>query len=126
LSNAATHQPAAHNAHFANLHVQTPSLRISNWKYFVRGCGRQPDRPHRAGVIYATRALHIVVIPAKAGIHFANPQERAVDGLDSRFRGNDLRFERDAIPTPSPTLSLTGYRPFAKFSKGKAFWILDF
>jgi hypothetical protein len=31
------------------------------------------------------------VIPAKAGIHSADLRKRAVYGLDSRFRGNDLR-----------------------------------
>jgi len=33
--------------------------------------------------------LQGAVIPAKAGIHSANPRKSAVCGLDSRFRGND-------------------------------------
>ena len=33
--------------------------------------------------------LQAVVIPAKAGIHSANPWKCASLGLDSRFRGND-------------------------------------
>jgi hypothetical protein len=38
------------------------------------------------------------VIPAKAGIHLASLRKCAVDGLDSRFRGNDWRFESDPMP----------------------------
>jgi len=48
-------------------------------------------------------ALEAAVIPAKAGIHSANLRKRAVDGLDSRFRGNDRRFESDPIPNDSNT-----------------------
>jgi hypothetical protein len=40
-------------------------------------------------VICETRALQAAVIPAKAGIYSANLRKCAVDGLDSRFRGND-------------------------------------
>ena len=43
------------------------------------------------------------VIPAKAGIHAANLRKCAVDGLDSRFRGNDRRFERHPIPNDTTT-----------------------
>ena len=49
------------------------------------------------GLICTTWALEAAVIPAKAGIHSANPRKCAVGGLDSRFRGNDGRFERDPI-----------------------------
>ena len=41
------------------------------------------------GVICETWALEAAVIPAKAGIYSANLRKFAVDGLDSRFRGND-------------------------------------
>jgi|GEM_PF-1098349 hypothetical protein len=41
---------------------------------------------------------HTAVIPAKAGIHSPNPRKCAVDGLDSRFRGNDRRFETGPVP----------------------------
>ena len=34
------------------------------------------------------------VIPAKAGIQFANLQKYAADELDSRFRGNDCDLQR--------------------------------
>jgi hypothetical protein len=36
--------------------------------------------------------LGSVTCPAKAGIHGANLQKRAVKELDSRFGGNDQRF----------------------------------
>ena len=39
------------------------------------------------------------------GIYPANPQKCAVRGLDSRFRGNDRRFERDPIPNDTTTES---------------------
>jgi hypothetical protein len=39
----------------------------------------------------------LAVIPAKAGIHFANLQESAVERLDSRFRGSDRRYETETI-----------------------------
>ena len=50
-----------------------------------------------------TWALEVAVIPAKAGIHSANVWKCAVDGLDSRFRGNDRRFERDPIQKDTST-----------------------
>jgi len=60
------------------------------------------------GVICETWALEVAVIPAKAGIHCANLRKYPVGGLDSRFRGNDWRLERDTIPngtnTPTPCL----------------------
>jgi hypothetical protein len=62
------------------------------------------------GVICETWALQAAVIPAKApvipakaGIHPANLRKCAVEGLDSRFRGNDWRFERDPIPNDTTT-----------------------
>jgi len=45
--------------------------------------------------------LPAAVIPAKAGIYSAIHWNCAVNGLDSRFRGNDRRCERD--PTPNDT-----------------------
>jgi len=76
---------------------------------------------HQAGtdVICETWALQAAVIPAKAGIHSANLQKSAVDGLDSRFRGNDRRFERDPIPNDTTTgkrttrfaFSVCGFKP---------------
>jgi hypothetical protein len=55
------------------------------------------------GVICETWALEAAVIPAKAGIYSANLRKCVVDGLDSRFRGNDRRFERDPIPNDTNT-----------------------
>jgi hypothetical protein len=49
-----------------------------------------------------------LVIPAKAGIHSANFLKCAVYGLDSRFRGNDLRTERDPFQiAPLPGLHVS-------------------
>ena len=56
-----------------------------------------------SGVICEKQALQAAVIPAKAGIHSANLRKCAVHGLDSRFRGNDLRFVRDDIPNDTTT-----------------------
>jgi len=53
---------------------------------------RFPVAAPGGGVIWSA------VIPAKAGIHSTNLRKCAVEGLDSRFRGNDWRFERDPIP----------------------------
>ena len=48
-------------------------------------------------VICSAWAPLVAVIPAKAGIHSANLRKCAVEGLDSRFRGNDLCFEREPM-----------------------------
>jgi hypothetical protein len=48
-------------------------------------------------------ASQAAVIPEKAGIHSANPRKAPVVGLDSRFRGNDRRFERGPIPNDTTT-----------------------
>ena len=57
------------------------------------------------GEIWVSR---VAAIPAKAGIYSANLQKCAVPGVDSRFRGNDLRLQMqheaqrhgmDALPT---------------------------
>jgi len=55
------------------------------------------------GVICGTRGLAGTVIPAEAGIHTASHWKCAADALDSRFRGNDLYFERDPIPNDTTT-----------------------
>ena len=55
------------------------------------------------GVICETRARPSAVIPAKAGIYSASQWKCGVDGLDSRFRGNDHFFERDPIPNDTTT-----------------------
>ena len=56
------------------------------------------------GVICETWALEAVVIPAKAGIYLGKPSEmRCQRALDSRFRGNDRRFEKDPIPSDTTT-----------------------
>ncbi|MGD0010023.1 MAG: lysylphosphatidylglycerol synthase transmembrane domain-containing protein [Terriglobia bacterium] len=60
-------------------------------------------RRRGTGVICETWALEAAVIPAKAGIYSANLRKCAVDGLDSRFRGNDRRFKRDPIPNDTTT-----------------------
>ena len=71
-----------------------------------------------SGVICATWALEVAVIPAKAGIHPANLWRCAVYRLDSRFRGNDWCFEMDATPidtdTRRPTVSQLGSYALAK------------
>jgi hypothetical protein len=59
--------------------------------------------PAGTGVICEAWALQAAVIPAKAGIYPANLRKCAVDGLDSRFRGNDRRFEGDPIPNDTNT-----------------------
>ena len=45
-----------------------------------------------------TRTFVGPVIPAKAGIYFASHGNRAESKVDSRFRGNDRRPERDMVP----------------------------
>jgi hypothetical protein len=57
-----------------------------------------------SGIGAKTWALQVAVIPAKAGIHPTNLRESAVDGLDSRFRGNDC-FGRDTLPNDTNTRS---------------------
>jgi hypothetical protein len=64
-----------------------------------RQCSRRPD----AGVICETWALEAVVIPAKAGIQSLDSAFPQVCRVDSRFRGNDWRFERDPIPNDTAT-----------------------
>jgi len=49
---------------------------------------RVPQKCNRRRMDFETH-----VIPAKAGIHSAKARECAIDGLDSRFRGNDWRVE---------------------------------
>jgi hypothetical protein len=56
------------------------------------------------------------VIPAKAGIHSANPWKRAVPKLDSRFRGNDRRLEW--IPIPNDTSICACLAPDILINKG--------
>jgi hypothetical protein len=51
----------------------------------------------RFGVVWETWALEVAVIPAKAGTYPPSLWKCVMDGLDSRFRGNDRRFERDPI-----------------------------
>jgi hypothetical protein len=54
-------------------------------------------------VICKRCALEAAVIPAKAGIHSSNLQKCIAHVLDSRFRGNDRRLVRDAIPNDTTT-----------------------
>jgi hypothetical protein len=56
------------------------------------------------GFICGLWALQAPVIPAKAGIQCENLRKPTVDGLDSRFRGNDRRFE--TVPPPNDTSTL--------------------
>ena len=60
-------------------------------------------QPLGTSVIYETWVLQASVIPAKAGIYSANLRKCPVDGLDSRFGGNDRRPERDPIPNDANT-----------------------
>ena len=55
------------------------------------------------GVSCEALASQVAVIPAKAGIHSANFLKCAIYGLDSRFRGNDLRIERNPIRNDTST-----------------------
>ncbi len=57
-----------------------------------------------SGVVREIWALQVAVIPVKPRIHSANFRKCAVNGLDSRFRGNDRCFVMDAIPN----VTLTG------------------
>jgi hypothetical protein len=54
-------------------------------------------------IICKTGKLQSAVIPAKAGIHFADLLKRVVYGLDSRFRGNDRCFSRGPVPNGTNT-----------------------
>ncbi len=47
--------------------------------------------------------LEAAVIPAKAGIYSEDLRKYIVEGLDSRFRGNDRRFETDPMPNDTTT-----------------------
>src|SRR5437773_971001 len=64
---------------------------------------------HGDGVIcqmWALRGAVIpspLVIPAKAGIYSANPRQSGVEGWDSRFCWNDMRFEGGSIPNDTST-----------------------
>ena len=62
------------------------------------------------GVICEIWAFQAAVIPAKPGIYSANLRKCVVDGLDSRFRGNDRRSERDPIPNDTTTHLSGGLR----------------
>jgi hypothetical protein len=65
--------------------------------------------PSGAGDICGTWTLQVPVIPAKAGIHRENLPKSIVDGLDSRFRGNDPGFQRNPNPNGgAPIFPLTG------------------
>jgi len=61
------------------------------------------------GVICKVWALRAAVIPAKVGIYSANLRGCAVDGLDSRFRGNDCApndtSTRSVLPRDTPFLT---------------------
>jgi hypothetical protein len=68
--------------------------------------------PHATVVISETQARWDAVIPAKAGIHSSSLRKWAVYRLDSRFFGNDRRFEMDPVPsdtTTNPTAFLTAF-----------------
>jgi hypothetical protein len=56
-----------------------------------------------SGVICATRMLRATVIPAKAGIHTPGLWKCAVEGLDSRLRGNDRDVESDNMTNDATT-----------------------
>ncbi|MGD0009849.1 MAG: hypothetical protein ABSE93_15050 [Terriglobia bacterium] len=73
------------------------------WTATERKCWGDGTSATGTGVICETWALEAAVIPAKAGIHSANLRKCPVEGLDSRFRGNDQRFERDPIPSDTTT-----------------------
>jgi hypothetical protein len=59
------------------------------WTATERKCWGDGTSATGTGVICETWAPEPAVIPAKAGIHSANLRKCAVEGLDSRFRGND-------------------------------------
>jgi hypothetical protein len=60
-----------------------------------------PYGTRAVGVICETWAVQVAVIPAKAGIQSPSLRKQAVYRLNSRFRGNDRRFEMDLIPNDS-------------------------
>jgi hypothetical protein len=68
--------------------------------------GRSATVALGSGVTCETWALEAAVIPAKAGIHSANHRKCAPGGLDSRFRGNDRRFESAPITNNTDTVAL--------------------
>jgi hypothetical protein len=73
------------------------------WTAIERKCWGDATSATGTGVICETWPSQTAVIPAKAGIHSANLRKCLVEGLDSRFRGNDGRFERDPIPSDTTT-----------------------
>jgi hypothetical protein len=83
----------------ANCRLPTAFEGSSNWRDSL------PLLRPGTGVICETWALEAAVIPAKAGIYSAKLRKCTVDGLDSRFRGNDRRFEGDPIPNDTTTRS---------------------
>jgi hypothetical protein len=56
------------------------------------------------GVIWDGITFETPVIPAKAGIHSANLRKCAVEGLGSRFRGNDCGLQRPCLANDTSTL----------------------
>ena len=92
-----------------------PDARKSAGRYF----SHRTRNPTRQG-----RALLGPVIPAQAGIHFAILLILAGDGLDSRLRGNDKRFDRTPIPNETQPWSqhfrFTDYRIEGLTAVGRA------
>jgi hypothetical protein len=84
-------------------------MEIGKWKLVER------LEDSGTGVICETWALQAAVIPAKAGIYSTNLRKCAVDGMDSRFRGNDRCFERDPIPKDTTTRIPNLKQPFSIF-----------
>jgi hypothetical protein len=71
----------------------------------IRGTRRdvRPNSFLSAGRRAALPRFHSAVIPAKAGIYFASHRKCGDNRLDSRFRGNDRRFEKGPIPNDTTT-----------------------
>jgi hypothetical protein len=52
-------------------------------------------------------AFQVGVIPANSGIQSSGNAFSTACGVDSRFRGNDRRFEKDPIPNDTTTALLS-------------------
>jgi len=74
--------------------LQLPARTLSPQEYQI---GVRTATEMGYGAICKRWGSQFDVIPAKAGIHFANLQKCGVHVLGSRFRGNDLLHIWDAI-----------------------------
>src|SRR5208337_1600085 len=72
-----------------------------------------------------TAIIPSAVIPAKAGVHSANRRKCAMDGLDSRFRGNDFLHSpptENQLPTSDISTFLWTIYRFRRGNERKRFF----